>query len=202
MTYFSNTHILTPWHGQKHYCPPSRFFWRVIKNKLIISTRSRYREKKEPKTLIINRVEVRSEQVWKKKKMTNKQGKRSFNKTEEVMRCCVLPDLWSQRMKEQIATLKRFSTNRVTRDPVHLSACWTGGSSEWETPGCRESVNSGERNQDKLWWLRNVGRWEQQRKWRRFGWDFEMLFLCFSTCTPEGVYCQDIDCRGLSLNVS
>lgn len=63
---------------------------------------------------------------------------------------CVLPDLGSQRMKEQIATLKRFTTNRVTQDPVLLSACLTGGSSEWETPGCRESVNNGERNQNKV----------------------------------------------------
>lgn len=53
-------------------------------------------------------------------------------------------------VKEQIATLKKFSTNPATQDPVHLSVCWTDRSSVLETHGYQENVNSGEIKEDKL----------------------------------------------------
>lgn len=57
--------------------------------------------------------------------------------------CCV-SGLWSQRLKEQIASLRKSSINPATQDPALLSVSMTTRSSEWVTPGCRASVNNGE----------------------------------------------------------
>ncbi|KAF7642025.1 hypothetical protein LDENG_00266040, partial [Lucifuga dentata] len=50
--------------------------------------------------------------------------------------------LWSLRVKEWIASLRKSITNHVTQDPAHLSVSMTTRSSMWETHGCRESVSN------------------------------------------------------------
>lgn len=113
---------------------------------------------------------------------------------------CYVSDLLSRKLKEQIATSRKCSINPVTRDPAHLSVSMTIRSLEWETPGCRASVNNGENDARKH-------RHKDYIAGKRFGNKNYPFFLksviCLptSTCTPEGHYCQDIDCRGKSLHL-
>lgn len=59
-------------------------------------------------------------------------------------------------------------------------------SSEWVTPGCRASVNNGGRDArvEHVWLMSSPQSLT------------EGVVSALSTCTPEGRYCQDIECRG------
>ena len=62
---------------------------------------------------------------------------------------CYVSDLLSRKLKEQIASLRKCNINPVTQDPAHLSVSMTIRNLEWETPGCRASVNNGENDARK-----------------------------------------------------
>lgn len=106
----------------------------------------------------------------------------------------VVSDPASQRPKEQTATLRRFSTNRATLDPAPLSAFTVNGNSEWETPGCRESVSNGEMEGEESSEPGSAEGVPAQASTFVHMFPSSVFFL--SICTPEGIYCQDIDCRG------
>lgn len=87
----------------------------------------------------------------------------------------------------------------MIRATVQLFAFFTTRNSAWETLGCRESVNNGEVEKHEADFSPGY-----QKKKKKLFWIFLTLNSDFpsSICTPEGVYCQDIDCRGRSWSVS